>query len=232
MDSGLQNPTVAALGRAARNSTIKTDHLSKDGKTPGPLRVHWIIAVISVTTERNALQGKTWLQSLARCSLPAAPRMSARLPEFSEGSSAVSSADWGKNHKNIFHMQAAVNKPVKYLQACQGICNGDRTVAFECKRFCLGRQSSKVDAGAGASLRAAQRPAGHTALAWARNKGLCIMACREHREFCSSANSLPNWDLACERNCKRSWSCAQDRQVGASKKCQALRGSGLLTVPP
>lgn len=51
--------TVAALGRAARNSTIKTDHLSKDGKTRGPLRVHWIIAVISVTTERNALQGKT-----------------------------------------------------------------------------------------------------------------------------------------------------------------------------
>lgn len=51
--------TVAALGRAARNSTIKTDHLSKDGKTLRPLRVHWIIAVISVTTERNALQGKT-----------------------------------------------------------------------------------------------------------------------------------------------------------------------------
>lgn len=55
-------------------------------------------------------------------------------------------ADWGKNHKNIFHMQAAVNKPVKYLQACQGICNGDHSVAFECKSFCLGRQSSKVDA--------------------------------------------------------------------------------------
>lgn len=77
--------------------------------------------------------------------------MSARLLEFSEERSAVSSADWGKNRKNIFHMQAAVNKPVKYLQACQGICNGDRTVAFECKSFCLGRQSSKVDAGAGAS---------------------------------------------------------------------------------
>lgn len=55
-------------------------------------------------------------------------------------------ADWGKKHKNIFHMQAAVNKPVKYLQACQGICNGDHSVAFECKSFCLGRQSSKVDA--------------------------------------------------------------------------------------
>lgn len=55
-------------------------------------------------------------------------------------------ADWGKNHKNIFHMQAAVNKPVKYLQACQGICNGDHSMAFECKSFCLGRQSSKVDA--------------------------------------------------------------------------------------
>lgn len=55
-------------------------------------------------------------------------------------------ADWAKNHKNIFHMQAAVNKPVKYLQACQGICNGDHSVAFECKSFCLGRQSSKVDA--------------------------------------------------------------------------------------
>ena len=55
-------------------------------------------------------------------------------------------ADWGKNHKNIFHMQAAVNKSVKYLQACQGICNGDHNVAFECKSFCLGRQSSKVDA--------------------------------------------------------------------------------------
>lgn len=66
--------TVAALGIAARNSTIKTDHLSKDGKTCGPLRVHWIIAVISVTTERNALQGKTWLQNLAYCSYPAAQR--------------------------------------------------------------------------------------------------------------------------------------------------------------
>lgn len=55
-------------------------------------------------------------------------------------------ADWGKNHKNIFHAQAAVNKPVKYLQACQGICNGDHSVAFECKSFCLGRQSGKVDA--------------------------------------------------------------------------------------
>lgn len=55
-------------------------------------------------------------------------------------------ADWGERQKNIFHMQAAVNKPVKYLQACQGICNGDHSVAFECKSFCLGRQSSKVDA--------------------------------------------------------------------------------------
>lgn len=51
--------TVAALGRAARNSTIKTDHLSEDGKTHGPLQVPGIMAVISVTTGGNALQGKT-----------------------------------------------------------------------------------------------------------------------------------------------------------------------------
>jgi len=138
---------VAALGRAARNSTIKTDHLSKDGKPRGPPRVRRVIAVISVTTERNALQGETWLQNLAHRSHPAARRGRPRDRRRSAAQEAPSPpADWGKNHKNIFHMQAAVNKPVKYLQACQGICNGDHSVASECKSCCLGRQSREGDA--------------------------------------------------------------------------------------